>query len=420
MRLVNGLYHNTPLNTSEMPQDALNIEDKTRSNPLPWSGQFSPQLANGLLRKYAEPETVILDPFVGSGTVLLEAGRLGLKAFGSDINPAAVAMSKVYQFINLLLSERQLCLARTNDALEKRLQVISPPLGTPEELKYKLVDLASCGENYSNVLAELLVVVADFYKPGLSINRIFEVWRKIASLIIGLPHSNRPIRACNADVRNLPLDNSSIDLVLTSPPYINVFNYHQRFRASMEALRWDLLRVAKSEFGANRKHRGNRFLTVIQFCLDISQALDELKRVCSDDARLIFIVGRESTVCGTRFFNGEIVTEIAHKALGFELSLRQERVFLNRYGQRIYEDILHFSPRSGRAHNCRLKEAREVARQVLEAAYDTGPPGSTDGLKAALASIEKVSPSPVFDACESFGSDIAVNGDIVQGRLENV
>jgi DNA modification methylase len=122
MHLITGLYHNTPLNTSEMPQDSLNIEDKIRSNPLPWNGQFSPQLVNRLLRNYAESDMVILDPFVGSGTALLEAGRLGLKAFGSEINPAAVAMSKVYQFINLPLNERQLCLVKANSLLDKQLQ----------------------------------------------------------------------------------------------------------------------------------------------------------------------------------------------------------------------------------------------------------------------------------------------------------
>ena len=420
MHLTNGLYHNTLLNTSDVPQDTLNIEGKTRSNPLPWSGQFSPQLVNGLLRKYAEPETVILDPFIGSGTVLLEAGRLGLKAYGSEINPAAVAMSKVYQFINVPLNERQVCLTKANSLLEKELPETLPLLHTPEELKRKLVSFAFLDKNFPKILADLLVVLTDFYRPGLSINRVYNVWRKITSLIIKLPFSNQPIRICNADVRNLPLENSAVDLVLTSPPYINVFNYHQRFRSSMEALRWDLLRVARSEFGANRKHRGNRFLTVTQFCLDICQALAELKRVCADNARLIFIVGRESTVCGTRFFNGEIVTEIAHKALGFELSLRQERVFLNRYGQKIYEDILHFLPRKGCGLDCSLNEARNVAQQVLETAYGKVPPSSVDGLKAAMASVEKVSPSPVFDARQYFDSETAASDDIAQGRLQNV
>ena len=316
MHLAQGIYHSTPLNTADIPQDALDIENKSRSNPLPWNGQFSPELVNNLLCRYAAPDSVILDPFVGSGTVLMEAGRIGMTAFGSEINPAAVAMSKAYQYINLPLKERQAHLAKANAILEKRFPETSPLSQDPEILKRTLADLALHEKDFPPIMANLLVLMADFYKPGLSVGKIFDVWRKIVSLILKLPYSNRPIRAFNADARNLPLDDSSIDLVLTSPPYINVFNYHQRFRASMETLDWDLLRVARSEFGANRKHRGNRFLTVIQFCLDISQALAELKRVCSKDARIIFIVGRESTVCGTRFFNGEIVSEIAHRGAG--------------------------------------------------------------------------------------------------------
>ncbi len=417
MHLIHGIYHNTPLNTSDIPQDALNIEDKTRSNPLPWNGQFSPQFVDNLLCRYADSDSNVLDPFVGSGTVLMEAGRIGLAALGSEINPAAVAMSKTYQFINIPLEERQLCLTKTNGFLERSVLHSSPLSQDPETLKWKLVDLALHDKNSPHILADLLILMADFYKPGLSIERIFHIWRKLASLILKLPYSNRPIRAFNADVRSLPLDNSSIDLVLTSPPYINVFNYHQRFRASMEALEWDLLRVARSEFGANRKHRGNRFLTVIQFCLDIAQALTELKRVCADDARLIFVVGRESTVCGTRFFNGEIVSEIAHRVLGFELTLRQERVFLNRYGQKIYEDILHFSPRNSLVANIDLNEARQIARQVLEDAHSTAAPEVVGGLKAALASIEKVAPSPVFDMRRDSDFVITKSDDIFRGEV---
>ena len=420
MHLPHWTYHGTPLDTADIPQDALNIENKSRSNPLPWNGQFSPQLVNNLLCRYALPDSVILDPFVGSGTVLMEAGRIGMTAFGSEINPAAVAMSRVYQYVNVPLKERQTRLAEANAILGKRLPETSSLSQDQEMLKWTLADLALRDKDFPPILANLLVLMADFYKPGLSVGRIFDVWRKIVSLILKLPYSNRCIRAFNADARNLPLDDSSIDLVLTSPPYINVFNYHQRFRASMEALDWDLLRVARSEFGANRKHRSNRFLTVIQFCLDISQALAELERVCAKDARIIFIVGRESTVCGTRFFNGEIVSEIAHRVLGFELTLRQERVFLNRYGQEIYEDILHFSPWMCGAREADLKKARQVTRQILEAAYSTAATEAMSGLKAALESVEKVSPSPMFSTQQDPDSTITAAGDLFQEETQYV
>ena len=54
-------------------QRLLNIEEKNRSNLFAWRGQFSPQLIECLLEAYCPAEAVVLDPFVGSGTVLLEA-----------------------------------------------------------------------------------------------------------------------------------------------------------------------------------------------------------------------------------------------------------------------------------------------------------------------------------------------------------
>lgn len=61
-----------------IPQTNLNIVEKIRSNPFVWRGQFSPQLIEVLLKAYCLPNSIILDPFAGSGTVLIEAGNLGL------------------------------------------------------------------------------------------------------------------------------------------------------------------------------------------------------------------------------------------------------------------------------------------------------------------------------------------------------
>ena len=101
MDLVTSTYDEIPVDTSEIPQYRLNIENKKMSNPLPWKGQFSPELVQALLKRYSEPDMVVLDPFLGSGTVLLEAGRAGLAAYGTEINPAAVILARTYHYINI-------------------------------------------------------------------------------------------------------------------------------------------------------------------------------------------------------------------------------------------------------------------------------------------------------------------------------
>jgi len=100
-------YESIPLDTNSITQHQLNIDAKERSNLFPWNGQFSPQLIELLLKAYARPDTFVFDPFLGSGTVLCEAGRRGLPAFGTEINPAAFKMAETYRLINVSVDMRR-------------------------------------------------------------------------------------------------------------------------------------------------------------------------------------------------------------------------------------------------------------------------------------------------------------------------
>src|SRR5262249_39812661 len=157
---------------------------------------------------------------------------------------------------------------------------------------------------------EALIVLVDFYHE-VTDEKVYCRWARLKARVLSLPESDAPARLLNCDARRLPLPDDEADFVITSPPYVNVFNYHQQYRRSVEALGWDLLAVARSEIGSNRKRRQNRFLTVIQYCLDMADVLRELRRVCKEGSRIVVIVGRESNVRKTRFFNGEIVAALA-------------------------------------------------------------------------------------------------------------
>ena len=81
---------------------------------------------------------------------------------------------------------------------------------------------------------------------------------------------------------------------------------------------------------------------------------------------MIYVVGRESNVLGYSFCNSELIYRIGTEILGFDFMLRQERAFKNRYGQIIYEDILHFS-NTKLSYNLSKAEVIERARNI---AYD--------------------------------------------------
>ena len=54
---------------------------------ISYRGCFKPQLAGFFIQKFSAPEDVVCDPFMGRGTTPLEAALLGRKAVGMDANP---------------------------------------------------------------------------------------------------------------------------------------------------------------------------------------------------------------------------------------------------------------------------------------------------------------------------------------------
>jgi len=55
---------------------------------------FPPALPNYFIRKYSEVGDVILDPFSGRGTTILEACKLNRVGMGNDLNPLAFVLTK--------------------------------------------------------------------------------------------------------------------------------------------------------------------------------------------------------------------------------------------------------------------------------------------------------------------------------------
>ncbi|MCZ7651933.1 MAG: site-specific DNA-methyltransferase [Thermoanaerobaculia bacterium] len=59
-----------------------------------YPARFVPQLAGILIGYFSEPGETVLDPFVGSGTTLVEAYKLGRLGIGIDLNPIAALIAR--------------------------------------------------------------------------------------------------------------------------------------------------------------------------------------------------------------------------------------------------------------------------------------------------------------------------------------
>src|SRR5262249_566 len=59
-----------------------------------YRGNWAPQVPRALMELYTRQGDLVLDPFMGGGTTLIEAWSLGRHAIGYDISEMAVAMTR--------------------------------------------------------------------------------------------------------------------------------------------------------------------------------------------------------------------------------------------------------------------------------------------------------------------------------------
>ncbi|NEG78948.1 hypothetical protein GFD22_08205 [Bifidobacterium avesanii] len=353
-------YSSILADTEVIPESVLNIDQRDRTSIFSWKGQFSPQFVEAMLSTFTTPGDMIYDPFAGSGTVLTESARKKLPCIGVELNPAAYYMTWVNHICNKTMQERH-----------ELIKVASSQIITFHE-KANNGDLSTWiasleAKNLQGIFS-LLAIICDLYKNAPTIELIDSKWQHLKTLICQLPFSQANVTTFNCDSRKVDIESDVVDCVLTSPPYINVINYHQQYRRSVESLGFDVLNIAQNEFGANRKHRGNRFYTVVQYVIDMAISIKETLRICKNGSRLIYVVGKESTVLGYKFCNSELIYRIFTEIFHQPFLMKQQRCFTNRYGKKIFEDILHFQC-SKRDFNCSYENivamARVIARDAL-------------------------------------------------------
>jgi SAM-dependent methyltransferase len=392
------------LSIIELDQNRLNVSTKTRANIFNWRGQFTPEFVEYILDTFGWSTCTTFDPFCGSGTVLLESARRGLSSTGFEINPAAYAMARFISLSTLSNQERKALCCSLRDRIESLVGAYHDlPLfsskPTFRESYSNLIqfaaDLLSQIESKNEmVLALICLFHAENGQRNDLVPTIHRAFNIVSKKLYDLPQARQPVTAdlCDARLAHERLRNS-VDLIITSPPYINVFNYHQNYRSIMEVLGFDILKVADSEIGSNRKNRGNRFKTVVQYALDMEEALASFAHCLTGNGLLVLVVGHESRVRGIPFSNSRILIELAQGLLSYEQVTASERVFTNRFGKSIKENILVLRKAN---HSPVTGNARQVATSHLEKALQISEGDIAEDVRDTLAQMEVILPSPLF------------------------
>ncbi|MEJ0010172.1 MAG: hypothetical protein WDN72_06480 [Alphaproteobacteria bacterium] len=389
--------HSVDLPIFNFDKTKLNIEMRSRKSRLPWRGQFSPELIEYFMDVVCSDSRSFLDPFCGSGTVLYEAAIRGCTAWGIEVNPAAWHLASLTAFANLSTPEKNTVLEHVQSLAMLNNSTSSIDLFSssfdPQTI-LETIGAQSTGAFLARTLAAVILLGMGNEKE---LTRASVVRGAMAVLAVfnELKNIDGSTDCYIGDARKIPFSDETIEAVITSPPYINVFNYHQNYRPATELLGWNPLEAARTEIGSNRKHRMNRFLTVIQYCLDMAQCIDEMTRVMVTGAPLVIVLGRTSNVLGASFQNGNFIRELLNLSGGFGAIQSAERVFTNRFGERIYEDIL-IAHRKKRGYTD-LNDARGIGVSGLILAKGMVSEKNLNALESAIESAGAVCPSPALN-----------------------
>lgn len=113
------------------------------------------------------------------------------------------------------------------------------------------------------------------------------------------------------------------------------------------------------------------------------------------------ILGRTSSIRGVSYPNYKILSMVAEGGAGLTLTNRQERVYTNRFGERIYEDILHFR-RDGEVSDNPTAFGRSVGVWALRQSLETAPTDRLDEIRRAIGNAMDQKGSPLFDENQRF------------------
>ena len=115
-------------------------------SPIPSTGtlrDFSPPFVRAAIELFTKPGDVVLDPYLGGGTALVEALALGRRGVGADISSLATFVTQVK---TTLLSHQELLLIRSWGSERQGIHQYSRTVAEVERLDGGVLSKASANE----------------------------------------------------------------------------------------------------------------------------------------------------------------------------------------------------------------------------------------------------------------------------------
>lgn len=270
--------HDNQIELSEIPIEYdWSFSDKTIKDTAyithgyyTYPAKFIPQLASRIIKEYSNKSDIIIDPFMGSGTTVIEAivnDRVGI---GTDINEIAVLLSKVKstpidneilvaEYSNLIFNLQY----KLNGSFVSELEIAKRHISLPERVHYwfkphiedrliiilhNILSIKNSDVSdfflitFAQILKSCSIWLQKSIKPTRDKNkkeidpltkfewqskRMIKKHKEFNSIVSQKAKSSidkfRIVE--NLDSRDLPCKDGKATLIVTSPPYVTSYEY---------------------------------------------------------------------------------------------------------------------------------------------------------------------------------------------------
>ena len=327
-------------------------------------GGFPPALVRYFIGAYSRPGDVILDPFCGKGTTLLEAAVAGRQAVGSDISPEAVisaraktypvTISEVANYVqDLPVSLNQICSdIPASVSLFFQKDTFRHLLATRKHLLADMQDKTN-GHTATFLCGVLLGLLHGHSAFSLSLpcNQVFAMSPAYVRKYVRKHHLRRPKRnvtrcllqkaleflpfpqpmaqvdifespadQCHSHMKELKL---KAHLVITSPPYLNRQTYIKDAWLRLWFLGRDPREIAKTSL-----ETGN----VVRFVDGMIAAIESISRSVQKKGTVVLVCGRANITVGGKPHSVRIsdLCLLANSKVAEKWRLRPDRLIIDR------------------------------------------------------------------------------------------
>lgn len=369
------LYDNRYKNLLDVEWDFINASQDPLANIHPYPARFINEIPKYLIETIGCPsESIILDPFCGSGTTLVEAQRHNYESVGIDLNPIACLISKVKtqplpsQFLPTVQAISDEAIRIYDDSIsvpeipnidhwfEKDIQnALSSLLFVIQKVTNKAIKdalklaLSSIIVRVSNQESDTRYAAVSKNTTASDVFRNFVLaGNKIAQAKSDKDfHNNSTVILQDVLTVSPEQIGHNVGLVITSPPYPNAYEYWLYHKYRMWWLGYDPIEVRTYEIGARPHYQKKNGQTEKDFYRQMNCVFDTLTDCLVLGGHICFVVGR-SIISGRVIDNAKLIQDIGSKhSLTLVADITREiaatkKSFNLKYGKIKEENILIF------------------------------------------------------------------------------